>query len=93
MLVFAHSKVIYMSANTTNPQLYSPSELETLAREHGITGNLGNPCVSVTNGDWGTTSVWVLGAMRQNGAIVLNLSSALGLGTPLRVNSLIGFAR
>lgn len=93
MKVFAHSKVLYTSTNTINPQLYSREELETLAREHGITGNLNNPCISVMNGDWGATSVWVLGAMRQNSAIVLNLSSALSPGTPLRVNSLIGFAR
>lgn len=93
MKVFAHSKVIYTATNTVNPQLYSQSELKSLAREHGITGNLDNPCVNVMNGDWNTTSVWILGAMLQNGAIVLNLGSALGPGIPLRVNSLIGFAR
>lgn len=93
MIVFAHSKVIRPSSNTSNPALYSESELQTLAREHGITGSLDNPCVSVMNGDWNTTSIWVLGAMRQNKSIVLNLSSALNANTPLRVNSLIGFAQ
>ena len=93
MKVFAHSKVIYMSSATVNPQLYSLSELETLAREHGITGNLNTPCVTVMNGDWNTTNVWITGVMLQGSAIVLNLSSALGSSTPLRVNSLIGFAR
>lgn len=93
MKVFAHSKVIRPSSNTVNPVLYSESELRTLAQEHGITGNLNNPCVSAMNGDWNTTSIWVHGVMRQNGSIVLELSSALTAGTPLRVNSLIGFSR
>lgn len=93
MIVFAHSKVIRPSQATTNPVLYSESELNTLAREHGVTGNLSNPCISVMNGDWNVTSVWISGVMRQNGFIVLNLSSSLSAGTPLRVNSLIGFAR
>lgn len=93
MIVFANSKVIRPSNNTSNPVLYSPSELEALAREHGITGNLNSPCISVMNGDWNTTSIWVNGVMRQNNSILLNLSSALSANTPLRVNSLIGFAR
>lgn len=93
MIVFANSKVIRPSNNTSNPVLYSPGELESLAREHGITGNLNSPCISVMNGDWNTTSIWVNGVMRQNNSILLNLSSALSANTPLRVNSLIGFAR
>lgn len=93
MIVFAHSKVIRPSTSTQNPELYSASELETLAQQHGVTGNLNNPCVSVMNGDWNTTSLWVNGVMRQNDAIVLSLSKALNANTPLRVNSLIGFAR
>lgn len=93
MIVFANSKVIRPSNNTSNPVLYSPGELETLAREHGITGNLDNPCISAMNGDWNTTSIWINGVMRQNNNILLNLSSALNANTPLRVNSLIGFAR
>lgn len=93
MIVFANSKVIRPSTSTSNPVLYSPSELEALAREHGITGNLNSPCISVMNGDWNTTSIWVNGVMRQNNSILLNLSSALSANTPLRVNSLIGFAR
>lgn len=93
MIVFANSKVIRPSNNTLNPVLYSPSELEALAREHGITGNLNSPCISVMNGDWNTTSIWINGVMRQNNSILLNLSSALSANTPLRVNSLIGFAR
>lgn len=93
MIVFANSKVIRPSTSTSNPVLYSPGELEVLAREHGITGNLNSPCISVMNGDWNTTSIWVNGVMRQNNSILLNLSSALSANTPLRVNSLIGFAR
>lgn len=93
MIVFAHSKVIRQSFATQNPELYSASELETLAQQHGVTGNLNNPCVSVMNGDWNTTSIWVNGVMRQNTTIVLSLSKALNANTPLRVNSLIGFAR
>lgn len=93
MIVFANSKVIRPSSSTSNPVLYSPSELETLAKEHGITGNLNTPCISVMNGDWNTTSIWINGVMRQNNSILLNLSSALQANTPLRVNSLIGFAR
>lgn len=93
MIVFANSKVIRPSNNTSNPVLYSPSELEALAQEHGITGNLNSPCISVMNGDWNTTSIWVNGVMRQNNSILLSLSSALKANTPLRVNSLIGFAR
>lgn len=92
MIVFAHSKVIRLSSATRNPELYSPSELETLARQHGVTGELNNPCVSVMNGDWNTTSIWVNGVMRQNSTIVLSLSQTLDANTPLRVNSLIGFA-
>ena len=92
MIVFAQSKVIRPSTDTQNPELYSPSELKTLAQQHGVTGNLNNPCVSVMNGDWNTTSIWINGVMRQNNAIVLNLSRALNANTPLRVNSLIGFA-
>lgn len=93
MIVFAHSKVIIPSSSTQNPELYSASELETLAQQHGVTGNLNNPCVSVMNGDWNTTSIWVNGVMRQNNTIVLSLSKALNANTPLRVNSLIGFAK
>lgn len=93
MIVFANSKVIRPSNNTSNPVLYSPGELEALARGHGITGNLNSPCISAMNGDWNTTSIWINGVMRQNNSILLNLSSALSANTPLRVNSLIGFAR
>lgn len=93
MIVFAHSKVVRLSTSTQNPELYSLSELETLAQQHGVTGNLNNPCVSVMNGDWNTTSIWINGVMRQNNAIVLSLSKALNANTPLRVNSLIGFAQ
>lgn len=93
MIVFAHSKVVRRSSSTQNPELYSLSELETLAQQHGVTGNLNNPCVSVMNGDWNTTSIWINGVMRQNNAIVLSLSKALNANTPLRVNSLIGFAQ
>lgn len=93
MIVFANSKVIRPSTDTLNPVLYSPGELETLAREHGITGNLNTPCVSVMNGDWNTTRIWINGVMRQNNSILLNLSSALKANTPFRVNSLIGFVR
>ena len=93
MIVFANSKVVRPSTNTSNPVLYSPGELETLAKEHGITGNLNSPCISAMNGDWNTTSIWINGVMRQNNNILLNLSSALSANTPLRVNSLIGFAR
>lgn len=93
MIVFANSKVIRPSNNTSNPVLYSPSELEALAREHGITGNLNSPCISAMNGDWNTTSIWINGVMRQNNSILLSLSSTLSANTPLRVNSLIGFAR
>lgn len=93
MIVFAHTKVIRSSRATINPELYSESELQTLAREHGLTGFLNAPCVSAMNGDWGTTSIWINGIMRQNNSIVLNLSSTLNANMPLRVNSLIGFAR
>lgn len=93
MIVFAHSKVIRQSNPTANPELYSESELKTLAQQHGVTGDLNKPCVSVMNGDWNTTSIWINGVMRQNNAIVLNLSKALNANTPLRVNSLIGFAK
>lgn len=93
MIVFAHTKVIRLPRDTVNPELYSESELQTLAREHGITGDLGYPCVSVMNGDWNTTGIWINGVMRQNNSIVLNLGSRLSANTPLRVNSLIGFAR
>lgn len=93
MIVFAHSKVIRPSSSTQNPELYSASELKTLAQQHGVTGNLNNPCVSVMNGDWNTTSIWINGVMRQNNTIVLSLSTTLNANTPLRVNSLIGFAQ
>lgn len=93
MIVFAHSKVIRPSNSTLNPVLYSPDELETLAREHGITGNLNIPCIIAMNGDWNTTTIWINGVMKQNNSILLSLSSALNANTPLRVNSLIGFAR
>lgn len=93
MIVFAHTKVIRPSKATSNPELYSESELQTLAREHGITGKLGAPCVSVMNGDWNTTNTWIDGTMRQNNSIVLSLTSSLSANTPLRVNSLIGFAQ
>lgn len=92
MIVFAHTKVIRPSIAMQNPELYSQSELKTLAQQHGVTGNLNNPCVSVMNGDWNTTSIWINGVMQQNNAIVLNLNRALNANTPLRVNSLIGFA-
>lgn len=93
MIVFAHTKVIRLSHATVNPVLYSESELQTLAREHGITGYFNAPCVSVMNGDWDTTGIWVNGSMRQNNSILLSLSSTLNANMPLRVNSLIGFAR
>lgn len=92
MIVFAHTKVIKSSTSTINPVLYSESELQILAQEHGITGNLNNPCISVLNGDWDTTAIWINGIMRQNKTILLNLSRTLNANTPIRVNSLIGFA-
>lgn len=92
MLVFAHSKVIRPSTATVNPVLYSESELRILAQEHGITGNLNIPCISVLNGDWNTTDIWINGIMMQNKTILLSLSRTLNANTPLRVNSLIGFA-
>lgn len=93
MIVFAHTKVIKSSRNTVNPELYSAGELQTLARAHGITGSLDAPCISVMNGDWNTTGIWINGVMRQNNIILLSLGSQLGANIPLRVNSLIGFAR
>lgn len=92
MLVFAHTKVIRPSTSTINPVLYSESELQVLAQEHGITGNLSVPCISVLNGDWDTTNIWINGVMRQNKTILLSLSASLSANKPLRVNSLIGFA-
>lgn len=92
MLVFTHTKVIHPSTTTINPVLYSESELRILAQEHGITGNLNTPCISVLNGDWDTTDIWINGVMRQNKTILLSLSKALSANRPLRVNSLIGFA-
>lgn len=92
MIVFAHTKVIQPSTTTVNPVLYSESELQILAQEHGITGNLNNPCISVMNGDWDTTSIWINGIMRQNKTILLSLTRSLNANTPMRVNSLIGFA-
>jgi len=92
MIVFAHTKVIRPSTSTINPVLYSESELQILAQEHGITGNLNNPCISVLNGDWDTTSIWINGIMMQNKTILLNLNRTLNANTPMRVNSLIGFA-
>ena len=82
MIVFAHTKVLRSSRDTINPELYSESELRTLAREHGIAGNLNSPCVSVMNGDWNTTGIWINGVMRQNNSIVLNLGSRLNANTP-----------
>lgn len=93
MIVVAQSKVIRPSSRTINPVLYTASELKTIAQEYGITGNLNNPCVTAMNGDWNTTQIWIRGVMRQNSSILLDLSSALDANTPLRVNSLIGFAR
>lgn len=93
MIVFAHTKVIRPAQATVNPELYSESELQTLAREHGITGSLSAPCVSVMNGDWNTTNIWINGVMLQNNSILLSLRSTLNGNVPLRVNSLIGFAR
>ena len=93
MIVFADSKVIRPSSDTVNPVLYLQSDLRALAKEHGVTGNLNSPCVSVMNGDWNTTNIWINGVMQQNSAILLSLSKALNANTPLRVNSLIGFAR
>lgn len=92
MIVFAHTKVIRLSSTTSNPVLYSESELQILAQEHGITGDLSKPCISVLNGDWDTTDIWINGIMRQNKTILLSLSRTLNANTPLRVNSLIGFA-
>lgn len=92
MIVFAHTKVIRPSTNTGNPVLYSESELQILAQKHGITGNLECPCISVLNGDWNTTNIWINGIMRQNKTILLNLNQTLNANTPMRVNSLIGFA-
>lgn len=93
MIVFAHTKVIWPSQTTINPVLYSESELNALAREHGVNGNINIPCINAMNGDWNTTSIWINGVMQQNNVIVLSLSKALNANTPLRVNSLIGFAR
>lgn len=93
MIVFADSKVIRPAPTTVNPVLYSQADLQTLAKKHGVPGKLNNPCISVMNGDWNTTSIWINGVMQQNNAIVLSLSKALNANTPLRVNSLIGFAQ
>lgn len=93
MIVFVDSKVIRPASDTTNPVLYSQADLQTLAKKHGVTGNLNNPCISAMNGDWNTTSIWINGAMQQNNVIVLSLSKVLNANTPLRVNSFIGFAQ
>lgn len=93
MIIFAHSKVIRPTIATVNPELYSATELETLARAHGITGSLDTPCISSFNGDWNTTPIWIRGVTRQNNIILVNLESALGANIPMRVNSLIGFAQ
>lgn len=93
MIVFADTKVIRSKSNTVNPVLYLQTDLQALAKEHGVTGNLNNPCINVMNGDWNTTGIWINGIMAQNNAIVLNLSKVLNANTPLRVNSLIGFAK
>ena len=93
MIVFAHTKVVQSSNSTINPVLYSESELQILAQEHGITGNLNSPCISVLNGDWNTTDIWINGIMRQNKTILLSLSRSLSANKPIRVNSLIGFAQ
>ena len=93
MIVFTDSKVIRPASATSNPALYSQAELQALAKEHGVNGNLNNPCISVMNGDWNTTSIWITGVMRQNNTIVLSLRNVLNANTPLRVNSIIGFAR
>lgn len=93
MIVFGDSKVIRPASTTVNPVLYSQSDLQILAKKHGVTGNLNSPCISAMNGDWNTTSIWVNGVMRQNNAIVLSLDKALNANTPLRVNSFIGFAQ
>lgn len=93
MIVFAHTKVIWPSQTTINPVLYSEPELNALAREHGVNGNINSPCINAMNGDWNTTSIWINGVMQQNNVIVLSLSKALNANTPLRVNSLIGFAQ
>lgn len=92
MLVFAHTKVIRPSTNTINPVPYSEQEPRSLAQEHGITGKPDIPCISVLNGDWDTTGIWINGIMMQNKTIVLGLSRTLNANTPMRVNSLIGFA-
>lgn len=92
-IVFAHTKVIRPSKDTVNPESYSESELQTLAREHGITGGLRHPCVSVMNGDRNTTGIWINGVMQQNNSIVPDPGSRPSANTPSRVNSLIGFAR
>ena len=93
MIVFANTKVIRPASTTINPVLYSQSDLQALAKDHGVNGNLNNPCVSILNGDWNTTSIWITGVMQQNNSIILSLNKALNANTPLRVNSLIGFAR
>lgn len=93
MIVFADSKVIRSSSATVNPVLYSQEDLQALAKKHGVTGNLNNPCVSVMNGDWNTTGIWINGVMKQNDSILISLGTVLSANTPLRVNSLIGFAR
>lgn len=93
MIVFADTKVIRPASATINPVLYSKQDLQTLAKEHGVTGNLNNPCISAINGDWNTTSIWINGVMQQNETIVLSLSKVLNANTPLRVNSFIGFAK
>lgn len=93
MIVFVDSKVIRPTSTTINPILYSQSDLQTLAKKHGVTGNLNNPCISAMNGDWNTTSIWINGVMQQNKFILLSLSKELNADTPLRVNSLIGFAQ
>lgn len=93
MIVFADTKVIRPESTTSNPVLYSQSDLQALAEKHGVTGDLSNPCISVMNGDWNTTSIWITGVMLQNSVIVLSLNKGLNANTPLRVNALIGFAR
>lgn len=93
MIVFADTHVIRPASTTINPVLYSAADLQTLAKKHGVTGPLNNPCISAMNGDWNTTSIWINGVMQQNSAIVLSLSKPLNANTPLRVNSFIGFAR
>lgn len=88
----AFTRVYVAQASTQDIVVLDEGQLKGLCRE--LTGgedSAGNPCASVSNGDWDAAPVRVESTIVQGGQLLAHLSVAVQAGTRMRLNVLVGF--